>query len=189
MWKWKQSKIFEFPKHFKDSSKSEKLKIISKIFYSSTTESLMLSAPKDIAVSPDICIDCLSSCSDPKCELCLPCLYPEALRELHQAFREHQRRGEMLRLFPTELYMEEKIMSKLSRLNKIASKWFQAKCNDDDDWCWKLSWPPPSNAHIFFKILFLFIWVFLLTKKIFHVRFLLSVICLRAAPHKFTLTF
>lgn len=95
----------------------------------------MLSAPKDIAVNPEICMNCRSSCSDSNCELCLPCLYPEALREFHQAFREHQRRGEMLRLFPTELYTEEKIMSKLSPLNKLASKWFQAKCNEDEDWC------------------------------------------------------
>src|SRR4051812_22241735 len=55
--------------------------------------SLMLSAPKDIAVNPDACLRCFNSCDD-ECELCLPCLTNTSLVHLHQAYREHQRRGE-----------------------------------------------------------------------------------------------
>lgn len=95
----------------------------------------MFSAPKDIAVNPDECSKCIHSCNDPSCELCLPCLSTETLDAFHQAYREHQRRGEMERLFPSDDLLGESVVKKLSAANKLSMEWFNAKCNEDYDWC------------------------------------------------------
>ena len=95
----------------------------------------MLSAHKDIAVNPEDCKNCLDSCKQSFCELCLPCLSNETAQSFHQSYREHQRRGEMKRLFPSEVYAEESFIMKLSDANKLATKWFKAKCDEDYDWC------------------------------------------------------
>lgn len=95
----------------------------------------MISSTKDIAVNPDVCITCLDSCDKNECELCLPCLSNETTSSLHQSYREHYRQGEFKRLFPTEKYAEPKLLQKLSQRNKLSIKWFQAKCQEDSDWC------------------------------------------------------
>lgn len=95
----------------------------------------MFSASKNIAVNPDNCINCIDSCEHVSCELCVPCLSNETIQNFHQYYREHQRRGEMKRLFPTEIYAEENFLKKLGVANKLTVKWFNAKCDDDYDWC------------------------------------------------------
>lgn len=94
----------------------------------------MLSAPKDIAVNPDICLNCFNSCED-ECELCLPCLSNAVQSHFHQAYREHQRRGEMMRIFPTETYETEIFMKQFTSSDKLSVKWFKGKCENDIDWC------------------------------------------------------
>jgi tubulin monoglycylase TTLL15 len=97
--------------------------------------SLMLSAPINIAVSLANCLNCQESCKDPSCELCLPCISRENILNMLWAYREHQKRGEMKRIFPTEIYLADDIMKMLSASTQFSQKWFQAKCETDEDWC------------------------------------------------------
>lgn len=95
----------------------------------------MFSAAKDIAVQPENCANCVDSCDNNLCELCLPCMSVNTTKSFHQAYREHQRRGEMSRIFPNENCMQERLMKTFSDQNKLAVKWFKAKCDEDFEWC------------------------------------------------------
>lgn len=95
----------------------------------------MLSAPKDIAVNPEVCIGCIDSCSVESCELCLPCLSNETVSNFHQMYREQHRKGEFKRIFPAENYADEKFMKHYSVQEKLAVKWVKAKCENDENWC------------------------------------------------------
>lgn len=95
----------------------------------------MFSAPKDITVNPEDCKNCENTCTVLSCQLCMSCISNETLQSVHQSYREHQRKGEMKRLFPSELYAEESYVKKLSDANKLSMKWFKAKCDDDYEWC------------------------------------------------------
>lgn len=94
----------------------------------------MLSAPKNLAVKPEVCLslNCSTSCDNTECELCLPCA---PIGAFHAAYREHQRRGEMLRIFPTGNYLQPKLMKQLSNLTQVSLKWFKAKCDVNSDYC------------------------------------------------------
>lgn len=95
----------------------------------------MLSSPKNIAVNLNECLNCVDACYEPACELCLPCQSTNTSRNFQQAYREHQRKGDMLRIFPTDQYLEEKLMKQFSEQTQLAVKWFKAKCDDDEFWC------------------------------------------------------
>lgn len=104
-------------------------------FFRTLEENLMHSANKDIVVNIGTCVNCLNSCSEPGCELCIPCMSPAAVRGFHQAYREHQRRGEFSRIFPTTSYLQAEMMKQFTEINQLSVKWFDAKCEKDDDWC------------------------------------------------------
>lgn len=95
----------------------------------------MHSADKDITVDAETCIECLDSCNDATCELCLPCMSPATIRDFHRAYREHRKRGEFRRIFPTSDYLQNQMMSQLSEKSRLSVKWLYAKCENDDDWC------------------------------------------------------
>lgn len=107
------------------------------VYFRSLENSAVLSANKDIAVDLAGCIEnnCDENCSNIICDLCIPCLSNETAQSLHQGYREHHRKGKMMRLFPKETHMQEKIMDKLTPLNKLSVKWFKAKCDEDFEWC------------------------------------------------------
>lgn len=102
---------------------------------SSVEESLMFSAPKDIAVNAEDCYSCIDSCDNVLCELCLPCMSGNLTKSFHQAYREHQARGNMKRIFPNENSVQEKFVKLFRDKDKLSVKWFEAKCENDFDWC------------------------------------------------------
>lgn len=91
----------------------------------------MLSSPKDIATSIEDCEKSENTCGD--LNLCLRCLSNEDAQNIHQAYREHQRRGEMRRIFPTGIHFNQELA--LSNSTKLLAKWFKLKCENDHDWC------------------------------------------------------
>lgn len=95
----------------------------------------MISSQKDIAVNIKVCMKCLDSCNDDACQVCIPCHINETTQILHQAYREHQGRGEFHRLFPTERYLQPSLFKYLSMKNRALLKWFIAKCEMNHEWC------------------------------------------------------
>lgn len=100
----------------------------------------MLSSLKDITVKPDFCHKCLEeegdvNCAKTECELCFPCLSNQTVQIFQQAYREHQRRGGMKRIFPTANFDEPKFAKQLNDINNLQVKWFRAKCETDAEWC------------------------------------------------------
>lgn len=100
----------------------------------------MLSATKDITVNPVECIQCLKNektidCEDENCNLCFPCLSNQSIQTFNKAYQEHQKRGEMQRIFPKANYDQPKFRKQLNALNNLQVKWFKSKCDVDDDWC------------------------------------------------------
>lgn len=112
------------------------LKLIC-ILSEDTLANEMVSNSKNIAVYPNACLknNCYQNCVKKICELCTTCAGEENLQNIHRAFREHARRGEFKRIFPTERYFDDEFMSKLSPKNQLAAKWFHAKCQQKKDWC------------------------------------------------------
>jgi hypothetical protein len=100
----------------------------------------MLSAPKDITVNPESCLKCLKEegdveCENADCTLCYPCMNNETVQQFRRAYREHQRRGEMKRLFPTAIYDQPKFAKQLNEINNLQVKWYKEKCEVDAEWC------------------------------------------------------
>jgi len=98
-------------------------------------ESLMLSAPFNIALGYKNCLNCVECCDEPACKLCLPCLHGEMILHLMNSYREHQRKGDMKRLFPTKDFVKPALMRKVSEYNHLSLHWFKEKCEQDKDWC------------------------------------------------------
>lgn len=97
----------------------------------------MLSNSKNIAVYPQQCSEnkCHESCSK-GCELCLPCVTAQGLRDMLTASREHIRRGDFKRIYPAESFINEGFARRLSSRNQLSAKWFEAKCSENESWCW-----------------------------------------------------
>lgn len=94
----------------------------------------MISNPSNIAVNLESCIshDCAYNCEKLECELCLNCLDDENLFELHEAHREHSKRGGFTRVFPSK---EHPTAENLTDKSQLMVKWIAAKCEVDMDWC------------------------------------------------------
>lgn len=94
----------------------------------------MISNPSDIAVNLEVCVEniCQLNCNKPECELCLNCLNTEELADLHEAYREHSRRGGFKRVFPTKAHPTD---DSLTPKSDLVAKWFAAKCKIDENWC------------------------------------------------------
>lgn len=111
-------------------------KVYSRFSYDLKSDE-MLSNSKNIAVDPTACVDnnCADNCAHPECELCSTCLSEQNLRHLHQAYREHKRRGGFKRLFPSVQHFNNSFTDEMTKNNRIAAKWFTEKCQKEDDWC------------------------------------------------------
>jgi tubulin monoglycylase TTLL15 len=94
----------------------------------------MVSNPSNIAVNLDECLkhDCAESCDKPECELCLSCLSDQQLGELHEAYREHTKRGGFKRVFPSKSHPTAEDLTEKSQ---FVAKWLAAKCKSDENWC------------------------------------------------------
>lgn len=99
----------------------------------------MTSSPQTIAVNIDVCTQhCIESCESPTCDLCLPCIQDENLiQTLHQSYREHQRRGEFLRVFPSNNFKKGSSVfeNEMTKNSKFLSLWYEGKCQIDSEWC------------------------------------------------------
>jgi hypothetical protein len=97
----------------------------------------MISNVGNVAVDLGKCFKngCDKNCLKKDCELCVPCVGYKDLSNLHEAHREHSRRGGFKRVFPTKPHFDEKFISRLTKDNIISVKWFEAKCREDFEWC------------------------------------------------------
>lgn len=77
----------------------------------------------------------MESCSDSECKFCLNCLNNEEMKNLHRAYLENKRKGGMLRIFPSIDHFDDEVINEFSQENQFMTKWFQSKCENDDDWC------------------------------------------------------
>ncbi|KAJ4437549.1 hypothetical protein ANN_17694 [Periplaneta americana] len=71
----------------------------------SREEEVMQVTDKNLAVFPDVCASklCRSSCVSPDCQLCKPCLTPETVDVLKDAYMEHINRQDCKRIFPPHM--------------------------------------------------------------------------------------
>lgn len=98
----------------------------------------MISSSKNIMVNADVCttVPCTQSCAAVQCQLCLPCLTEDDLRDLHASYSEHMRKGDQKRIFPnTAASVEEIVAAGMSRKNTLLSMWYRRKCEEDPTWC------------------------------------------------------
>lgn len=107
------------------------------IFSYNLTNDDILSHIKNIAVQPWMCLEhnCQHNCHHAECELCPNCLSEGNLKSLYRAYREQMRRGGFRRIFPSLQHFENDFVSKMTPKNKISAKWFDAKCENDLQWC------------------------------------------------------
>lgn len=102
----------------------------------------MISNLPNIAINLEQCFmnNCERNCQITECELCATCWDDDDMRNLFEAHREHSRRGGFKRVFPSKTHFDENFIHKLSKENKISTRWFAAKCREDPEWCWKPAW-------------------------------------------------
>ncbi|XP_069689786.1 probable tubulin polyglutamylase ttll-15 isoform X1 [Periplaneta americana] len=107
----------------------------------SREEEVMQVTDKNLAVFPDVCASklCRSSCVSPDCQLCKPCLTPETVDVLKDAYMEHINRQDCKRIFPPHMTVKEAKkgvkLEEYSPENQLMYRWFQGKCLIDQTWC------------------------------------------------------
>ncbi|KAK4326664.1 hypothetical protein Pmani_002823 [Petrolisthes manimaculis] len=109
----------------------------------SLEEEEMQAAHKDVMVFPDHCFtSCqggITACQKVECQLCFPCLSKEQIRDLKQAYQEHQRRGGCRRVVPPSVSPDHahtpQNMSGLTPENTLMTEWFRGKCLLDKTFC------------------------------------------------------
>ncbi|KAG5677464.1 hypothetical protein PVAND_007222 [Polypedilum vanderplanki] len=92
----------------------------------------------NIATNYVNCIDndCADDCEKPTCQICMPCTNEETRFHMHEAYREHMRRGNFKRIFPTSNHFDNaKLLDSLYSKNKMMFKWFKAQCKIDNTYC------------------------------------------------------
>ncbi|KAL7025475.1 hypothetical protein ACKWTF_013490 [Chironomus riparius] len=94
-------------------------------------------SPQNIATSIDACSECDENCESPSCELCVPCMSEDFKVSLYRSYKEHQRRGEFKLIFPkgNNDNIESDVKNDLTYTTKKLMKWYEAKCDKDEDWC------------------------------------------------------
>ncbi|CAO1317561.1 unnamed protein product [Diamesa hyperborea] len=97
----------------------------------------MISSRANVAVKPLTCSNnpCRDHCSSFACDLCVHCMHEDKLFNVHRAYREHIRRGEMKRLFPTTKHFSNEYLQTLTPPNFFMGRWYREKCMQDDSWC------------------------------------------------------
>ena len=86
---------------------------------------------RDLAVYPDICSsdDCLLSCNQDKCKVCVYCHSKEFSTILKDAVVEHKSRWSTKRILPSSKGVGG------SELDALQQIWFDGKCLQDVSWC------------------------------------------------------
>ena len=97
----------------------------------------MVSSRHNVAVKPETCSNnpCRDNCSSFACDLCVQCMHEDKLFNVHRAYREHIRRGEMKRVFPTTIHYGDEYIKTLSPQNSFMTRWYREKCKEDESWC------------------------------------------------------
>lgn len=101
------------------------------------TQRRMISSFKNIAVDKEICSQhpCTVTCIPKDCQHCRFCMDEDDMLDLHLAFQEHSRRGDMQRIFPSKLHYDESYIKKLSPANQFTARWFSKMCKLYKDYC------------------------------------------------------
>lgn len=85
--------------------------------------------------------ECATKCEEnyeeSSCELCLPFLSEELKEIFQKSYREHYRRGEFVRVFPSMKYLKgsKEYKNEMSELTRNLTNWYQGKCLMDEEWC------------------------------------------------------
>lgn len=98
----------------------------------------MVSNTKNIAVNIDTCVDndCHTNCNSSSCQICPSCINDENLYHIREAYREHQRKGNFLRLFPSKIHYDDTdLISNSTFNNQISLLWFKGQCEKNIEWC------------------------------------------------------
>jgi hypothetical protein len=59
----------------------------------------------------------------------------EVRENLQRFYREHHRRGEFTRIFPSSASVDNENLETFSEKTQNLALWFSAKCEMDDEWC------------------------------------------------------
>lgn len=98
----------------------------------------LVSNIKNIAVNLEECVehDCNANCNLTICEICPSCISKANLYHLKESFREHQQKGNFVRLFPSKIYYDNhELIANATSNNQLSIRWFKGQCEKNNDWC------------------------------------------------------
>lgn len=100
-------------------------------------QEILTAAEKSSVMNPITCSNapCNETCNNSLCTLCVQCLSSTDIMEMYKALSEHQGKGSMKRLFPTNFNFYENKLEGLTENNRISVRWFNEKCKQDVSWC------------------------------------------------------
>ena len=93
---------------------------------------------KNLATNLDECVElkCAENCNKIECKVCLPCANVFLRFQMQESYREHSRRGNFKRVFPTKAHFNDsQLVNFLGENNQVMTKWFEAQCRDNENWC------------------------------------------------------
>jgi hypothetical protein len=92
---------------------------------------------KNVAIDIEACSRavCDNSCENAYCSFCLSCISGRNVKHTYEAYQEHMRRGEMLRIFPSKLHYDDEFIQHLRPSNQFSAKWFKKMCSKREDFC------------------------------------------------------
>ncbi|XP_070505805.1 probable tubulin polyglutamylase ttll-15 [Chironomus tepperi] len=97
--------------------------------------SQIYSLPQNIAIDAQACSECDDKCESESCYLCLPCMSEDEREYLQRFYREHNRRGEFKRIFPSAASVDIENLATFTEKTQKLAHWLSAKCEMDDEWC------------------------------------------------------
>ncbi|KAG5668716.1 hypothetical protein PVAND_016644 [Polypedilum vanderplanki] len=106
------------------------------IFRQDLRTSSMTSRYEDLSIDFNNCKNCQKSCSNPSCNHCISCFSQDFIKTLHNINREHQKRGNFKRIFPSKIYNANvDYLSLMTEKTRRLSNWIGFMCNENIDWC------------------------------------------------------
>ncbi|KAG7202599.1 hypothetical protein KM043_009789 [Ampulex compressa] len=99
----------------------------------SEAEEEMIVANKNLAVFPELCIEC-GDCFRVECQLCSPCYTSETKHVLTQSYLEQQNKMDFHRIFPPSI-TKNMVLKDYTLRNQLLIRWYQGKCELDSAWC------------------------------------------------------
>ncbi|XP_070505858.1 probable tubulin polyglutamylase ttll-15 isoform X2 [Chironomus tepperi] len=97
--------------------------------------SQIYSSPQNIAIDAQACSECDDKCEAESCYLCLPCMSTDEREYLQKFYREHNRRGEFKRIFPSAASVNNENLATFSEKTQRLAVWLSGKCEMDYEWC------------------------------------------------------